>query len=838
MNGEQKITARHRNRTALVYIRQSTLVQVRDHVESTARQYDLARRAVELGWAASDVVVVDQDLGVSGTFGKDRSGFRELVSRVCLGGVGAVLGLEVSRLARSSAEFARLLELARLTDTLVIDADGVYDLADVNDRLLLGLKGTLSEAELHLIASRLHGAKLAAAGRGELRLPLPIGYTRDADGRCVKDPDEQVQAAVADLFAAFAATGSAYGVVGAFAGRSFPLRVYGGVWAGQLRFRPLSHARVLQILTNPVYAGAYAYGRRRVVHRVDPDGTVRVGSRKMSRSEWLVLLPDHHEGYLTWAQYLANEAKLAANHTRAHGRPAREGEPLCQGIIHCGVCGQAMGTHYRFGRYCLYDCLAARRDRLHQPGCRGISARTVDPVVEQAFLTAVAPEQIALALAAAEEVTARHTRTHRAAELAVQRARYEADRAERAFTQVEPENRLVARTLEQRWETKLAALVEAELALQQAQAAKPPMPEHERLLAIAADLPGLWRAPGTSHRDRKRLLRTLIADVMVAPGDDDEHAVIGIRWHTGATQQVTVTRYGPGRTTAEALDLIRTRSATTHDADLAAELNAAGFTTGRGRLWDAAAVHRARNGNGIRAPRSTGTCNDGELTVKQLAATLGITISAVYDWIYTGRLDAHRTDAGRWHIPFDHHVHARCRELVASSVHLGCPNRHFDDVPSCGVFAPRGGAVTVGHPAAKLGVSTTAVLGWIRAGELRAYRTPIQRHWRIRFDDTVEAHCRELIATSARLSVHQHGGLVACQGELTIRQLRDTLGISRGAVLAWIHAGKIPAHQTTQGYWHIPWNPATEARCRELSETALNLRRRQPTQRTDAESAV
>jgi len=830
VNGEQKITARHRNRTALVYIRQSTLVQVRDHVESTARQYDLAQRAAQLGWAAADVVVVDQDLGVSGTFGKNRSGFRELVSRVCLGGVGAVLGLEVSRLARSSAEFARLLELARLTDTLVIDADGVYDLSDVNDRLLLGLKGTLSEAELHLIASRLHGAKLAAAGRGELRLPLPIGYTRDEDGRCVKDPDEQVQAAVADLFTAFAATGSAYGVVGAFTGRGFPLRVYGGIWAGQLRFRPLNHARVVQILSNPVYAGAYAYGRRRVVHRVEADGTVRMGYRKTARAEWLVLIKDHHEGYITWADYLANEAKLAANHTRAHGRPAREGEALCQGVIHCGVCGQPMGTQYRFDRYCFYDCLAARRDHTHQPGCHGISARTVDPVVEQAFLAAVAPEQIALALAAAEEVAARHTRTYRAAELAVQRARYEADRAERAFTQVEPENRLVARTLEQRWEAKLAALVEAELALQQAQTAKPPMPEHDRLLAIARDLPKLWRAPATSARDRKRLLRTLIADVMVLPGDDDDHAVIGIRWHTGATQQIAVARYGPGRTPAEVLQFIRARSATTRDADLAAALNTAGYRTGRGRPFDAAAVHRVRNLNGIRAPWSTDTCHDGELTVKQLAARLGVAISAVYDWIYTGKLAGHRTDAGRWHIPFDDQIEARCRELVTSSAHLGRPNRDFN--------TPAPGEITVGDLAARLGINATAVLSWIHTGKLSAHRTPVQHHWRIRFDATVEAHCRELIATSVRLSVGHHGGLVPCQGELTIRQLRDKLGVSRGAVLAWIHAGKIPAHQTTQGYWHIPWNPTIKARCRELSQTALNLRRKPPTQRTDAESAV
>jgi excisionase family DNA binding protein len=829
VNGEQKITARHRNRTAVVYIRQSTMVQVRDHTESTARQYDLAQLAVQLGWVACDVVVVDQDLGVSGAFGNTRSGFRDLVSRVCLGGVGAVFGLEVSRLARSSAEFSRLLELARLTDTLVIDADGVYDLRDVNDRLLLGLKGTLSEAELHLITSRMHGAKLAAAGRGELRLPLPIGYVRDSDGGCVKDPDEQVQAAVTDLFAAFAATGSAYGVVTAFAGREFPYRVYGGAWAGQLRFRPLIHARVRHILTNPVYAGAYVYGRHRVVHRVDPDGTVRAGVRTVERAEWLVLVQDHHEGYITWASYLDNEARLAANHTRGHARPPREGEALCQGIIHCGVCGQRMSTQYKAGKSCMYTCLGTA-DYHHRSGCRAIAARTVDPVVEHAFLAAVAPEQIRLALAAAEEVTARHTRTHRAAELAVQRARYDADRAERAFTEVEPENRLVARTLESRWETKLAALVEAELALQRAQAAAPPVPGHDRLLAIAADLPALWRAPGTSPRDRKRLARTLIADVTVMPGPDDDHAVIGIRWHTGATSQVTVTRYGPGRTCPEALAFIRARAATTTDAGLAAGLNAAGYTTGRGRPFDATAVHRARNAGGIRAPRSTGTCNDGELTVKQVAARFDISISAVYEWIYTGKLPAHRTRAGRWHIPFDDHAQARCRDLVTSSAHLGRPNRTFE------VLDP--GEVTVSDLAARLGIGTTAVLGWIRTGQLQARRTPVEHHWRIRFDDQVLAHCQDLIAASARLSARHHGGLVACQGERTIRQIGQHLGISRGAVLSWIYSGKIEAHQTTQGYWHIPWNPAVEAHCRQMTEKSPNLRRKPRTQRTDAESAV
>lgn len=251
MNGQSKITSSHRSRQAVVYLRQSTYVQVRDNTESTARQYALAEEAVRLGWDREDVVVIDADLGVSGKFGAEREGFRHLVAKVCLGEVGAVFGLEVSRLARSSADFARLLELARLTDALLVDGDGVYDLADINDRLLLGLKGSMSEAELHILAGRLQGAKRAAAERGELHFPLPVGYVYDDEGACVIDPDVEVQTAIRDVFAAFAAGGSAYAVVAAFVGRRFPLRAYGGVWAGQLRWGKLTHARVLGVLGNP-----------------------------------------------------------------------------------------------------------------------------------------------------------------------------------------------------------------------------------------------------------------------------------------------------------------------------------------------------------------------------------------------------------------------------------------------------------------------------------------------------------------------------------------------------------------------------------------------------------
>ncbi|MGW1046632.1 recombinase family protein [Streptomyces sp. NPDC002547] len=303
MSGLQKITSSHRSRLALIYVRQSTLLQVRENTESTARQYGLADRARELGWADSDIGVVDADLGTSGRFSGLRVGFQQLVARVCLGEVGAVFGLEVSRLARSSAEFGRLLEFARLTDTLLIDADGVYDLGDFNDRLVLGLKSTMSEAELHILAGRLHGARKAAAERGDLRLPLPVGMVYADDGTITVDPDEEVRTVVADVFTLFDQHGSALGVVRAFAGRRFPRRDT-GVWDGRLGWGRLTHGRATAVLKNPVYAGAYAFGRSTSSRKVRPDGTVVTSVSRRPRDQWAVLIPDHHEGYISWQRFL------------------------------------------------------------------------------------------------------------------------------------------------------------------------------------------------------------------------------------------------------------------------------------------------------------------------------------------------------------------------------------------------------------------------------------------------------------------------------------------------------------------------------------------------------
>jgi DNA invertase Pin-like site-specific DNA recombinase len=670
VNGEQKITSSHRERLAVVYLRQSSMAQVREHTESTARQYGLAGEATRLGWAPGDVQVIDTDLGISGRFGVAREGFRDLVSLVCRGEVGAIFGIEISRLARSNADVGRLIEFARITDTLLIDSDGVYDPADVNDRMLLGLKGTMGEVELHVMAGRLQAAKRAAAARGELRTPLPVGYVHDDAGEVVIDPDAEVQAAIADVFAGFAATGSAYGVVAVFAGRRFPLRAYGGAWAGQLRWGHLTHARVVGVLKNPAYAGAYVHGRYGSRRSVDEDGTVHTMMFERPRAEWPVLIKDHHEGYITWAGYLANEAKLAANRTNTGARPPREGCALCQGIITCGSCGKPMRANYHTDQRPAYEC-SSRADRLTTPTCRSVAAATVDAAVAAALLDALTPGQVALALSAAGQVTDRHQRVSRAAELAVERARYEADRAERSFHQVEPENRLVASTLEARWESRLAALAEAEQSLEAARDLLPPLPSRAELEKLAEDLPALWHAPTTSSKDRKRLLRTLVADVTLLPEPDPGKARIGIRWHTGATDELTVARaIHPGtakRSPSRAVEMVRDLGPVTPTAELAEKLNAAGLTTGHGRPFDVKAVQWIRHAYKIPAQAPYGS---GEISVTEAARRLGCSTSVIYYWIDAAQLDARRGPGNRLCLSWNDRIEAACRHRIDRSGHL------------------------------------------------------------------------------------------------------------------------------------------------------------------------
>lgn len=744
LRGESKITSSHLGRVAIIYVRQSTLAQVRGNTESTARQYGLAEEAARLGWAASAIEVIDADLGVSGRSADNRSGFKEIVARVCLGEVGAIFGLEVSRLARSNADLSKLLELARLTETLVVDTDGVYDLADYSDRLVLGFKSQMSEAELHILAGRLQGAKRAAAARGELHFPLPVGFVYDDEGATIIDPDEEVQAALADVFASFEATGSAYQVVGRFSGRRFPKRAYGGSWAGELRWGRLTYSRACGVLSNPAYAGAYVYGRFRSRRVVSPDGTIRTRTTGLPRAEWTTVIVDHHPGYITWERFVLNEARLAANRTSAGARPPREGGALCQGIVFCGACARAMSS-YQSGGHDYYDCSHARADHTATPACRSVRADTVDAAVADCLLGALSGEEVALALAAADEVTDRRTRSTRAAELAVERARYQAERAERALLAVEPENRLVARNFENRLEARLGELAEVEAALATERSVRAPLPPRAELEAVVGDLGELWSAPTTSHRDRKRLLRTLVADVTLIPDPDRSKLRIGIHWHSSSTEELVVQRMPRitewRRTAPEAVALARLLGPEMDNHALAAELNAAGHCTGAGRAFDSDAVSSLRHYHGIGSPD---LLEPGELTVRDVAARLGVSHGTVVNWINRGMLPARRGLYNRWCVPFGAEVEAAWRTHVAA-----CPHVHTDIDDRDRQPTER----SIAEVARSLGVKPDVVYHWAAKGHLSWRRGPGGRKY-VEFTADVEAACRRRIATSVHLPAH------------------------------------------------------------------------------------
>jgi DNA invertase Pin-like site-specific DNA recombinase len=726
---------------AIIYVRQSTLAQVRGNTESTARQYGLAGDAARMGWAASAIEVIDADLGISGRSADNRAGFKEVVARVCLGEVGAIFGLEVSRLARSNADLSKLLELARLTETLVIDTDGVYDLADFNDRILLGLKGQMSEAELHILAGRLQGARRAAAARGDLRVPLPVGYVYDDEGATVMDPDEEVRAAVADVFAAFAATGSAYGVAGAFAERRFPKRAYGGPWAGELRWGRLTYSRAHDMLTNPAYAGAYVSGRFRSRRAVLPDGTIHNRTVELSRPEWATVIAGHHPCYITWENYLATEARLLANQTSAGARPPREGGALCQGIIYCGGCGRAMTAHYSVGND-YYDCAQSRANHTRTSSCRSVQAGPVDAAVAGLLLGAISGDELALALAATDEVTARRARSTRAGELAVERARYQAERAERALLAVEPENRLVARTFENRLEARLGELAEAEAALATQRASLVPLPPRAEVEAAVANLGQLWAAPSTSHRDRKRLLRTLIADITLIPDADLAKVRIGVRWHAGMTEELIVQRphrvYEDRRTTTDVLALARRLGPEMDNATLAGALNTAGHRTATGRAFDANAVSSLRRYHKLAAPELLGP---GELSAGDVARCLGVTISTVTSWVTRGLLPARKGLYNRWCIPFPPEVEQTWRAYLAA-----CRQVHDDIDPR----PPGPDELTMAQVARALDIKPGVVYHWADCGHLPTRRGPAGRKY-VHFTSEIEAACRQRVFRSAHL---------------------------------------------------------------------------------------
>ena len=662
MNPEaSKVAPDHLRRDAYLYIRQSSLHQVVENTESTKRQYGLRQRAVALGWSADRVVVIDEDLGQSASGTVHRTGFERLVAEVGTGRAGIVLGLEVSRLARTSTEWHRLLEICALTDTLILDEDGLYDPGHFNDRLLLGLKGTMSEAELHVLRARLQGGLLNKARRGELKISLPVGLVYDATDQVVRDPDRRVQDAVELFFETFRRLGSGTAVMRHFRDKEilFPIRLRTGARKGEVVFHPLVHSRALRVLHNPRYAGAFAYGRTRVRRR--PQGSVHI--QALPREEWHVLIPDAHEGYITWAEYEANVEQLREN-ARAHGQdrrssPPREGPALLQGLAVCGVCGDRMTTQYHVRndgtRIPRYVC-QLRRIHRGEPFCQTIAGRTLDQAVGDLLVEVMTPLSLEVALSVGDELRARGEEVDRLRRQELEAARYEAELAERRYRRVDPDHRLVADTLEADWNAKLRALAEAQEHYERQTAAdRHGLDEQRRqeIVRLATDFPRLWHDPHTPHREKKRMARLLIEDVTLSRGKE---ITAHVRFKGGATRTLTLPLPRPApdlrRTDPKVVERIDQLLDDYIEEEVVERLNTEGLKTGTGLPFTRARLHDLRIRQGLKS-RYQRLRDQGLWTVTEIADHLDVHPVTIGCWRRAGLLKAHTCGGPRSHRLYD-----------------------------------------------------------------------------------------------------------------------------------------------------------------------------------------
>ena len=709
MNDFSKVKPSHTQRAAFVYIRQSSPAQVEYNRESTARQYALVEKACELGWAKEQVIVIDQDLGLSGSGSVKRSGFAHMTAEVALGHVGIVLGLEVSRLARNNADWYRLLDLCGITDTLIGDSDGVYHPALFNDRLVLGLKGTMSEAELHILRARLDGGIRNKAARGELRRGLPVAFVwGDEDGEVCFHPDEAVVSTIRTVFSKFTELGSVRKVWLWFRseGLSFPLRAH---MKSEIRWVAPTYTALHHVLTNPVYAGAYAYGKSRHQRYVDEQGMLRRRTRHLPMAEWSVLLPEHHPGFIDWATFQANQARIDTNiHPQPHqaGGAVREGAALLQGLATCGKCGRRLHTHYR-GRNSSPGYHCSGKDIVQGRGvyCLNVGGVQIDQAVVEAFLRAVTPAAVEATQLAIQQLEADQDAALGQWRLAVERARYEAERAERQYRAVEPENRLVARGLETEWEKRLRDLAAAEAELQRREQQRPRTlspEEKNKIQSLGSDLTKVWTAPTTTDRDRKELLRALLEEVIVAVDRPEHRAHLTLRWRGGTLTELDLSlpRSQPRglRTEEDTISLLRRLAALYPDDVIAGILNRQGRKTATGERFTASSVgslRRYRNIPRFQLPAEPPT---GELaTIRKAAQILGINTSTIHRWLNDGFIAGEQVTPGApWQIRITDELRAR---FVAQAPP--------DYLPML-------------ETTMKLGVSRQTVLQRVKRGELEA----------------------------------------------------------------------------------------------------------------------
>ena len=655
-----KILCQHRERLAMVYIRQSTVQQVERHQESTRLQYALVDRAFQFGWARETIVVIDDDLGRSGTTIEGRLGFQRLVAEVGLGNVGLVLGVEMSRLARSCRDWHQLLEICALFDTLIADADGVYDPANYNDRLLLGLKGTMSEAELHILKARMLEGRRAKARRGELGKAVPMGYLRRPSGEVDFDPDEQAQATIRqvfDLFERFRTIGKVMRYLADHDIR-MPIRVRGGTRKGELEWHRVNRPSLQNLFANAIYAGAYVYGIRPTDRRRQKPGRPATGRRSLRAEEADVFLPDRVPAYISWEQYQRNQAQLQSNRA-AWGGPARAGSALLSGLLICGRCGLRMNAHYNNnGRTARYAC-SYMKSSYAEPFCQSLKAAPLDALMTRLVLQALEPAALEASLALAADLEAERAALDRHWQQRLERARYDVERARRQYAAVEPENRLVARTLERTWEGALAEQTHMEADYERVRRERVQAPSSAELVAIrnlARDMPALWRAETTTQEERQTIVRLLLERVLVEVVDGTEQVRVTCHWHGGnrtshqltrpVARLITLSTYT--KLIARAADLRRDGH---NFAGIAEVLNREGWRPAKRRdTFNAPMVHHLLIKAGVIEPKYRRrkphiARRPDEWTIRELAEQIGMPQPTLYNWVSQGRLRSRKVKA-------------------------------------------------------------------------------------------------------------------------------------------------------------------------------------------------
>lgn len=662
MNEARKVMTHHLERDAYLYIRQSSMKQVLENVESTKCQYALRSRAAALGWDDERIIVIDSDQGESGASTARREGFRQLVTDVGLGRAGIVMGLEVSRLARNNADWHRLLEICALANTLILDEDGVYDPTNFNDRLLLGLKGTMSEAELHVLKARLRGGVLNKVRRGEYQCALPTGFVYDETGAVTLDADAQVRETIAHFFETFTRLGSAHQTVKAFRseGLLFPSRMLA---SGEgVVFRPLNASAAMRTLRNPRYAGAYAYGKR--VHGRTIEGRKTVKNRP--ESEWLACIQNSHRGYITWHRFQENLKLLEQNghgYETARASPPREGAALLQGRAVCGRCGQYLRVRYRDARGRLESWYVCDRstDAHGVPNCQSIAGTPIDHAVGMMIAETMTPTAVATALEVRKEIETRYAEADALRRRAVERAQVDAELAKRRFMKVDPGNRLVADTLEADWNEKLRALAKTRDERERARCADQAVIDdalRERLIAMTEDFKHIWTDTSVANRERKRMIAYVIEDATLLKNAEDGTTKIHLRFKGGRSETLTTKNPKPSylkvKTAPQIVALVDELLDDYLYEEIADVLNAKGLHPG-GSAWPG--KHNARftslrvqylvHTYGLRS-RLDRLRDHGLLTKKELASRLEIHQHTLVRWVEFGLIKAHAYSKNRW----------------------------------------------------------------------------------------------------------------------------------------------------------------------------------------------